>query len=102
MFEDIGHIKVMHEPLVQCIDAGLNEAALRLGGVDGPQAEVHGEVRGPEAFCQLPQHRRLPGSFLPVEDETLAERPAGELAVNAVKELLAAEEHLLLLDRGAA
>src|SRR6516162_1653472 len=92
----------MHEPLVQRVDAGLNEAALGLAGVNGPLAEGNGEVRRPEAFGQLPQHRGLPGSFLPVEHETLTERPAGELAVNAVEELLAAEEHLLLLDRGAA
>src|SRR6516225_7168039 len=102
MLKDIGHIKVMHEPLVQRVNAGLNKAALRLAGVNGTQAERNGEVRRPEAFGQLPQHRRLPGSFLPVEHETLTERPTGELAVNAVQELLAAEEHLLLFDRGAA
>src|SRR5262249_26674799 len=102
MFEDIGHIKVMHEPLVQRIDAGPNEAALCFGGVNGPQAKVDGEVRRPEAFRQLPQYRRLPRPFLPVEHETLAEWSAGELVVNAVQQFLAAEEHLLLLDRGAA
>src|SRR5690242_20019788 len=102
MFKDIGHVEIMHEPLVHRIDAGLNEAALRLGGVNGAQAEVDGEVRWPEAFGQLPEHRRLPGPFLPVEHEALAEWPAAELLVNAVEEFLAPEEHLLLLDRGAA
>src|SRR5262249_8911105 len=92
----------MHEPLVPRIDAGLDEAALCPGRINSPQAEVDGEVRRPEALRQLPQYRGLPGPLLPVEHETLAERPAGELAVDAVEEFLTAEEHLLLLDRGAA
>src|SRR5262249_40150652 len=92
----------MHEPLVQRIDASLDEAALSPGRINSPQAEVDGEVRRPEALRQLPQYRGLPGPLLPVEHETLAERPAGELAVDAVEEFLTAEEHLLLLDRGAA
>src|SRR5215472_576746 len=102
MFHDVGHVKVKHEPVVQRVDACLHKAALRLGRVNGPEAELDGQIRRPKAFLQLPQYRGLPRSFLAVEHETLAERPAGDLAVNTLKEFSPAEEHLLLLDRGTA
>jgi hypothetical protein len=85
LFHDVRHVKVMDEPLVQRVDTCLHKAALRLGRVNGAQAEVDGQVRRVEPFSQLPQHRRLAGSFLPVEHETLTERPAGDLAVNTLE-----------------
>src|SRR6185437_9831725 len=102
LFHDIRHIKVMHEPFVQRVDTSLHKAALRLGRVNGAQAEVDGQVRRVEPFSQLPEYRRLTGSFLPVEHEALAERPAGDLAVDTLEEFSPPEEHLLLLDRSTA
>src|SRR5215470_177332 len=92
----------MYEPLVQRVDTCLHKAALRLGRVNGAQAEVDGQVRRVEPFSQLPQYRRLARPFLPIQHETLAERPAGDLAVNTLEEFSPPEEHLLLLDRSAA